>query len=353
MQESVTSVLQWPWAIWAVLGTAALVGVVTWIVSWRKYGKTKAYAKDALWVANSSYVADLPSFTKRLRIYRVTQFLGIGMLLVALLGTGFLLARPAEVRVVDPRMANRDIVLCLDVSGSMVSYDQELVEIFSELTKNFSGERIAMSIFNSTTRIVFPLTDDYQLVREELQTAYEALDPEILYSNNQNLVDKYLMFTAGANGWVDGSSLIGDGLASCALQFEGQTEVTADGEPRSKTIIFATDNAPAGEMVYTLQEAADVATDLDVSLVGIYGAGDSTDEEEQEFRKVFTDAGGMYFFSADPSMVDAIVVDILSKQAVDHEAAPIITTTDKVGPWFIWILLGLGAYLIVQRRLGE
>lgn len=351
--NSVTSTLQWPWAIAIVLGVAAIVAGVAWFLTWRRKDGAKNKAANALWVANSSYVTQLPSFKKRVRIYRFTQLAGIGGLVVGLVATGVLVARPAKVESVDPRTANRDIVLCLDISGSMIEYDQELVDIFSELSANFSGERIALSVFNSTSRIVFPLTDDYELVRQELEVAYQALDPSVLFSSSEETINKYLMFTAGANGEADGSSLIGDGLANCALQFDGQTILDENGEPRSKSIIFATDNALEGTPIYTLQQAADLATSLDVSLIGLYGAGNASTEQEQEYRKIFTDAGGMYFYSSDPSAIDSIVEDILASQAVDTDAAPIITTTDEVGSWFIWVLVALGGYLLVQRRLGE
>lgn len=351
--KSVMSILQWPWAIAIVLAVAAVVAIVTWFVVRRKQAKNGISGKDTLWVANSGYVAELPTFKRRVRVYRVTQLLGIGTLFIAILATSFLIARPTKVITVDPHTANRDIVLCLDISGSMIEYDQELVEIFAELSQSFSGERIALSVFNSTSRIVFPLTDDYELVREELQIAYEALDPNVMFTNSQKVLDRYLLFTAGANGETEGSSLIGDGLANCALQFEHQTFVNPGDEERSKSIIFATDNALEGVPVYTLPQAADLATELGVSLIGLYGAGNASSDQEREFEEVFTGAGGKYFYSGDPSAVDAIVEDILAGQAVDTEAAPIITKTEQVGPWFWWILVGLGAYLVVQRSLGE
>lgn len=351
--QNVVSVLQWPWAIALTLAVAVIVAAVTWFVVRRKQSKTPQVDQDTLWVANSSYVSQLPSFKRRVRVYRTTQMLGIGVLFLAILATSFLIARPTKVVTVSPHTANRDIVLCLDISGSMIEYDQELVEIFADLSQNFSGERIALSVFNSTSRIVFPLTDDYDLVRAELQEAYEALDPRILYSSSQKLLDKYLMFTAGANGKTEGSSLIGDGLANCALQFEDQTMVAQGEVERSKSIIFATDNALEGEPAYTLAEAADLASELGVSLIGLYGAGNASSEQEAEFEKIFTAAGGTYFYSGDPSAIDAIVENILAAQAVDIEAAPVITKTELAGPWFLWILVGLGAYLVVQRGLGE
>lgn len=88
----------------------------------------------------------------------------------------------------------------------MIAYDQEIVDLFSTLTDNFQGERIALSVFNSTSRLVFPLTDDYALVKEQLTQAKEALDPRVLTTTRQDVIDNYLYFTAGANGSLNGWS---------------------------------------------------------------------------------------------------------------------------------------------------
>ncbi len=359
-QSSVSHILSWPWAIAVILGCALAACLIVAVMSRRGSRRradasAKLGAADAIWVANSSYVRDLPEFKRQLRKYRLFQALGALSLTVALVGGSFLVARPVTVTVSDPRMANRDIVLCLDISGSMLSYDRELVNVFSTLVDSFVGERIALSIFNTTSRTVFPLTDDYGMVKEQLSEAYDALHPRALTGNPQALA-KYEYFTAGANANLGvGSSLIGDGLASCALQFEtADTGLSgSDGEPRSRSIIFATDNDLEGEPVYSLKDAADLASELDISLIGIYGSGSTDLAGEEEFDQVFTEAGGMYFYSNDPIMIDSIVTDIQSRQAVEHDAAPVITRTNTVGPWLIVMIAGFAGFLAVAWRLGE
>jgi len=371
---SVTTTLAWPWAVALVLAAALAAGAIQVLISRRRARKSSS-GLPTIWVANSEYVQSLPAFRKQVRQYRALQVLGAACLTVALAAAGFLVARPVEVTVKDPRLANRDIVLCLDISGSMLGYDRALVDVFGQLAENFSGERIALSIFNSTSRLVFPLTDDYELVRDQLNEAYKALDPGVL-NNNPKLIDNYLYFTAGANADLGdgGSSLIGDGLANCALQFgenpqpstgasdsdkagessKSKDETTTAGEPeRSRSIIFATDNDLLGKPVYQLDEAAKLATDRGISLIGLYGAGGGDLKREQEYRKVFTNAGGMYFYSDDPSMVDSIVADIQSRQAVLHDAAPIVTRSNTTGPWFMILAISLLAFFVVQGRLGE
>ena len=82
-----------------------------------------------------------------------------------------LVGRPARVAAEDEHSANRDIVLCLDVSGSTLPYDQQVIATYRTLISHFKGERIGLSIFNSTSRTVFPLTDDYTMAAHHGRSA--------------------------------------------------------------------------------------------------------------------------------------------------------------------------------------
>lgn len=409
MTAATSTTIMWPWVALIIVGCALVSAAVVFLLGRRQAGSGSRGAGgasagaggsgpdgsaepagpvDEIWVANSDYLRSLPEFQKQLKTYRGLQVLGALSLTVALTGAALLAARPAIIKVSDPRMANRDIVLCLDVSASMLGYDRELVDVFSRLVDEFAGERIALSIFNTTSRAVFPLTDDYGMVKEQLDIAYDALHPNAVNGNSAALA-KYEYFAAGANANLEvGASLIGDGLANCALMFEGsQHPALIDDDPssgnaessgsegagseskdteqaesdsadsgpeaRSRSIIFATDNDLEGIPIYSLKEAADLATKLNVSLIGLYGSGSTDVAGEEEFQDVFTDAGGMYFYSDDPTMVDAIVTDIQSRQAVLHDAAPVITSTNTAGPWFILLVVGLAGFLYVQWRLSE
>lgn len=66
-------------------------------------------------------------------------------------------------------------MLCLDVSGSMAEVDMEILDTFLELTDDFKGERIGLTIFNASPVQVFPLTDDYEFVKEHLKCSATVL----------------------------------------------------------------------------------------------------------------------------------------------------------------------------------
>lgn len=344
--DEVMSSIAWPWLIAVVVVVVAVAGALAWYFA--RNPKAKPH-EEAVWVANSDYVDQIPQFRSWVRRYRALQWVGIGALALAALATAFIAARPVDITVSNSKLATRDIVLCLDVSGSMIEYDMEMVDVFSELVDSFEGERIALSIFNSTSRTVFPLTDDYALVLDELEAAKAALNPEILYSEDEALIDQYLLFSAGTLGTSEGSSLIGDGLANCALQFDAtETE-------RSRSIILATDNEVMGTPIYTLQEAVDFTQERGISINALYGAGDfgGNASYASEYQTAIEGAGGLYYYSDDPEAVEAMVDEVQAQQAIDLDAAPEVTSTDKAGPWFAWVLVAVVALVVVQWRLRE
>ena len=104
-----------------------------------------------------------------------------------------------------------------------------VVSTFLRLAEGFRGERISMVIFNSSAVPVFPLTDDYDFVSDQLRRAQRSL----------TIVDGKDPFFAGTlNG--AGSSLIGDGLATCVRSFD-HPELQ-----RAWSVILASDNEAAG-----------------------------------------------------------------------------------------------------------
>ncbi|WP_418606304.1 hypothetical protein [Georgenia sp. SUBG003] len=169
---------------------------------------------------------------------------------------------------------------------------------FSEMVDSFEGERIALSVWNNTSRTVFPLTDDYALVKDELDTAAAALDFDLdAWVYDQEALEKLEDFLVGTVSLDnESSSLVGDGLATCALAFDAsETE-------RSRSIILATDNLVLGTPIYALPEAADLAAERDITVHGMYAsltdAGSA--RAKAEMQKVVTSGGGLFFEADDP-----------------------------------------------------
>ncbi len=343
----VTSMLMHPWAIWVVVAVVIAALVLGWFAR-----AAKQERRRVAWVANAGYLTALPSFKSRISQYRVLLSCLVVVLFGASIAAGFLVSRPVDREVRSDELATRDIVLCLDVSGSMVEYDTEIVQRFLELLPSFHGERIALSIFNSTSRTVFPLTDDYALVEEQLTEAAEALDFDVDslddFSYDAEALDRLLAFLAGTEGLgQDASSLVGDGLATCALAYD------LEDEERSRSIILATDNEVFGEPLYTLPEAADLVAERDITLHGFYAGAVTADSaaQEKEYRDAVEDHGGLFYASDDPDAVSGIVDQISAQQAAELDADADVIITDTPETYFAWLMGLLALYLLAVWRL--
>ncbi len=334
----------WPWLIPIALGLVLLAAVLGWFRP-----RLPRREREVRWVANTSYLKRLPTYRRRMRMYQVALG-GLGVFaLVAALGSSLLLARPADRDVRAEVLATRDIVLCLDVSGSMIEFDTEIVQTFSEMVESFDGERIALSVWNSTSRTVFPLTDDYALVTEELDAAAQALDFDLdgLF-HTPDALQRLEEFVSGTMSLdPNSSSLVGDGLATCSFAFdETDTE-------RSRSIILATDNQVLGEPIYSLQEAADLAAENDIRLYGLFAASDEaySPENEEAYRQAITENGGLFYHADDPGAVDAIIADIASQQAVELDADPEVVITDRPETVLWLAVAGVAGLILAAWRL--
>lgn len=319
--------LKWPLVVVVGAVIAALAVVGTYLVLRRRAERVDAP------VANSAALTALPEFRRALVLHRVRM--GVLALSAVLLAGGALVgaARPLDTTIDRPQTRNRDIMMCLDISGSMAAFDAELVDTFKTLVKNFEGERIGLVIFNSSAATVFPLTDDYDYINGELEIATKALggDPE------------YESFFAGTfNG--RGTSLIGDGLATCVNSFD-----KVDTQ-RARSVIFATDNHLAGRPLIQLDEAAELAKAKGVRVYGLNPEDDGPDREAREMRAVVTGTAGAYYAMSDSTAVKGIVDAVQAQEATVIESAARALYTDNPSVPIIVAGLGLVGVIGASRR---
>ena len=285
--------------------------------------KSRRSARAAAAVANSTALTQLPAYVRALRLHRIRM--AVLALSAVLLGGAALVgaARPLDTTVEKPQTRSRDIILCLDISGSMAAYDATLVATFKTLVKNFEGERIGLVIFNSSAATVFPLTDDYDFINGELDTAARALtgDPE------------YDSFFAGTfNG--RGTSLIGDGLATCVSSFD-KVDVQ-----RARSVVFATDNHLAGRPIIDIDEAGELAKAKGVRVYGLNPEEDGPDDEAVEMRDIVTGTAGRYYAMSDQSAISGIVDSVQAQEATLIDAAARSLYSDN--PTLPIVLAGVG-----------
>lgn len=320
----------WMPALWAL--SAAVAAGVTVLVHRR--GRRRPV--DGRAIAHSDRLTALPGYRTALARYRALLLAFAALAAVVLVAGVILASRPVATSIAYPQLSNRDIVLCLDVSGSMVEYDAELVEVFGRLVDEFDGERVSLVVFNASAVTYFPLTSDYGYVRQQFATIAEQFaNEDIAYFDG--------------TFFGDGSSLIGDGLAACSLRFD-----TPEAD-RSRSIILATDNLAVGEPIFTLPEAGELATEAGIRVYGI-NPGDSSAREylarfAAEFRGVVEGTGGSYFGIDDPRAIDSIVERIESEQATISRGTPQLVEADQPVAPVVVAFLGLAGLIALAWRL--
>ena len=317
---------------WILVG---LVPVVAAIVVASRLARRRRSSDATVPVAHTARLTRLPGFIAALSRMRALSIAAI--VLVSLLGVtaAVLAARPVVTSTEKPATFTRDVVLCLDVSGSMTDVDIDVLARFTELSEGFEGERLALVIFNSSAAQVFPLTDDYDYIGEQLEAVRSSLDGTGTFSD-----------AFGGTLTGEGASLIGDGLASCVLTFD-RTD-----EERSRSVVLATDNDINGTPIMTLDEAGAFAKSRDVRVYGIdpsvKNPGDSQDSAE--FQRVVGSTDGEYFVLESADTVPAIVDSIEATEAALVDDEPQLLVTDQPTLFTILAIALLGALLIVVWR---
>ena len=322
-----------PWMPWIVVGLVAAGLLLGWLLGRRRDKRAQTF------VSNTDYIYTLPSFQRRLALQRMAAGSTVALIAMLTIPAAGLAGRPVDRFTQDERMATRDIVLCLDVSGSMMGFDSEVLRKFAEMIPSFAGERIALNVWNATTRVVFPLTDDYAMIEQELNLAADLLEMNFFSSQTsyQDLED-WLAGTWSPTSM--NSSLIGDGLANCALSFD-----LSDTE-RSRTIIMATDNQVAGDEVFTLSEAAEFAADRDITVHAIYAAEFGFASERDEYERIILEHGGLFYELSDPNATASIIDEITRQQAIELNADPKVIELDRPDRYFGWLAALVGLLIV-------
>lgn len=315
------------WMIAVTVGivvVAVVVGVLLGIRHRRERGEAGAL------VSRAERLRELPAFrgAVRRRMAALSGILVLG-LIAALLG-GVVASRPMAAKTIQPVNTSRDIMLCLDVSGSMLDVDREVIDVFDELLDGFKGERIGLTIFNSSPVQVFPLTDDYAFVREQLNRMRESFD----YT------------TATPEHWVGtlngpGASLIGDGLAACTMRFDRLDD------DRSRSVILATDNEVNGEQILTLEEAAAYAAGQDVRVFAIDPVTEPDAATSAELEDAAVATGGQAYGLRETTTVADIVAEVQQQEAAALRGQAQVIWSDSPDLWIALLLVAALAFLVL------
>lgn len=320
------------WMLLVAAGIVVVAVAVGLVLGLRRTGRSDAHEQAR--IARAERVRALPSFRTALN-RRIVALCGILLLgIIATASAGVVAARPMTSQTIQPVNTSRDIMLCLDVSGSMTEVDVEVLTVFEELLKEFEGERIGLTIFNSSPVQIFPLTDDYPFIREHLQSIRESFD-------FTEQTPEHWVGTMNGNG----ASLIGDGLAACALAFDHPDD------ERSRSIIFATDNEINGASIVTLQEAAAYAKSIGVRVFSLNPVQGKDAEISAELTEAAETTGGTAYGLRDTTTVEDIVAQVQEQEATALKGQAQVVWSDSPNLWIVVLMVSTLAFIVVLWRV--
>lgn len=345
---------QWPWAILIAAVACAAIAFIAGALANRKLDRQQPI--EAFGVADDMSGEHASA---AMRAWKTLNRLAAAFMALAAVIALIMTGRPGAVDQEDENSASRDIVLCLDVSGSTLPYDHQVIDTYLQLVKHFQGERIGLSIFNSTSRTVFPLTDDYDLVTAQLSEASTILKGVETQDDIDSLTDQQYQ---AVSDWLDGTqnkndatSLIGDGLVSCAAMLPGFTYSSAgeNGADREASIVLATDNVVSGQETYTLSQALDLTRQAGITVDGLYSGPSSSegDEATRQMDQQIEAHGGVFLTQSDGTSVDALVREIDKRQVATVEKRSQAAIVDAPGWWTLAVAVLCAGWFLVAWRL--
>lgn len=323
----------------------------------------------ALKAANTKRLKMSPLYQRRLMEVRILRFLSILAIIIAFLAALFLTARPYRRETVRNTVTRKDIFLCIDLSASNYEGVQELVEAFSGTVSGLDGDRVGISIFNTSSIQYVPMTDDYSFVLQRLDSLSEYLAaaeefsvnyaskydsvydiPEAERPRYEELNRIMAAFDEGitAGYEIKGTSAIGEGLASCLFSFP-----ELNTEDRTRLILFLTDNheelldAP----LVTLSDAAEMCAVDNVAVFGIYhGSGEedaAAQAEKEEMQAAVEQTMGQFYDSGGSLTAEEILEDIRSRETALTNTATSVKNEDEPGIWIPILAAGVALLTIV------
>ena len=256
------------------------------------------------------------------------RLLALGCIIVAL-------ARP-QIRFVQNRTKGEgiDIILCMDVSGSMLSKDflpNRLTvarQMAAEFVKGRPIDQIGLVIFAGESFTQFPLSTDHASLLQQIQGI--------------------------RSGMLEDGTVIGEGLAK-------SVDRLSSSKSKSKIIILLTDGneqPPDTRIIdpFTALEIAK-AKQVKVYTIGMGAMGGTAVEEkgvrksegsafldEALLRRIASQTGGLYFRATDEESLQAIYqqIDKMEKSEVE------VVTKEKFDEQFVYFILAALVFIALE-----
>lgn len=319
-----------------------IIGMSCYFILAKK--KSKKYTVGSK-IANTEYLKNTEYFKIKIKKYMQMKKIVYLIFITCIISSTILISRLAKTNSHNSNQYNRDIFLCMDISSSVDELNIELVESLKKTVNKLRGERFGISIFNTSSVTLVPLTDDYDYVNSVLDKISKSIkvnnliegetDDDYLYYAN------YILSGTEEGSEIRGSSLIGDGLASCVYNF---SNLDTD---RTRIIILSTDNDLAGTPLVTLEEAASISKSKEIKVFGI-GAKIMGDEDGAAFKNAIEKTNGK-FYEHSNTTVNNIVNDIEATSKSLLETQVEITEIDIPQIPFILLIISISGLIISKK----
>ena len=339
--------------------------------------RKKPDVSKSLRAANTRRLKEHPLYKRKMLEARIFRILTVAGMIIALVAAVFLTSRPYRSERVQDTVSRRDIFLCVDSSSSNYSGVKELVQEFREIAAGLDGDRIGISLFNTSSIQYVPMTDDYEFALRRLDALedYLAAQEEFMTDYAQKYDSVYEIpdsergryeelnrimasFDSGVTAGYElkGTSAIGEGLASCLFSFPELAD-----EERTRIIIFVTDNRPEllDAPLVTLMDAAEMCAFDKVKVLGICPVSDAGGGNVSEMREAAELTDGKFYEPGTALTAQMILDDI--KAIENRETRTTTATVESDAPQFWFIVLAAGfaviaattIYILVKRGIGR
>ena len=235
-----------------------------------------------------------------------------------------------------------DIMLCMDVSGSMLAQDftpnrlEAMKQIAADFVDSRPTDRIGLVIFAGESFTSCPLTSDRNVLKAQI-------------------------FSAQSGFMVDGTA-IGDGLATSVERLKSS-------KTKSRIVILLTDGEDQGGLIDPLA-AKEIAKSIGIK---VYTIGMGTDGyapapmytpsgtvtmqmqkvniNEQQLRSIASETGGMYFRARDNASLKNIYVEIDKLERSRIEITALKRFTERFFPFGITAAILLILELLLRYTI--
>lgn len=227
--------------------------------------KKKKTLNNIILIANTDYIKESNYYKKINIIYKSLKILIIILYIISFILLFLLIGR---LSIKDNNTYNNDINICLDVTSNIDETNYNLTNIILNNKKILENSNTTISIFNTTTVTLSPLTNDYNFIMNELSLINKSIkvnNPEIYGPYNKKdylLLKNYIVSGTTYNYEEKGTSLIGDGLISCLNNYDLSNK-------HQKILLFSTDNETKGKETYNIEDGYKIAKKYNIKIISI------------------------------------------------------------------------------------